>query len=45
MMFMDHFQKVAEGHFIVRRLERRHGRSAVENSYAKIARQRLAAKA
>lgn len=44
MMFMDHFQKIAEGHFIVRRLERAHGNSAVEASYARLARQRRGVK-
>lgn len=45
MMFMDHFQNVAEGHFIVRRLERRHGRAAIERAYGRLANQRIAAKA
>jgi EcsC protein family len=31
--FMDHFQKVAEGHFTVRRLERRYGSDLVESAY------------
>lgn len=32
-LFIDHFQSVARGHFIVRRLERTHGQSAVESVY------------
>jgi hypothetical protein len=33
VVFMDHFQKMAEGHFIVRRLERIHGASVVRRAY------------
>jgi hypothetical protein len=33
MMFMSHFQQIAEGHFTVRRLERRYGNDAVRNLY------------
>lgn len=33
VVFMDHFQKMAEGHFIVRRLERHHGTDAVRRAY------------
>jgi hypothetical protein len=33
MLFMDHFERVAEGHFIVRRLERQHGREVVTELY------------
>ena len=33
MMFMSHFQEIAEGHFTVRRLERRYGNDAVRNLY------------
>jgi hypothetical protein len=29
MVFMSHFQQVAEGHFVVRRLERQYGPEAV----------------
>ncbi len=32
-IFMDHFQDTARGHFIVRRLERTHGRETVEAVY------------
>ncbi len=36
-IFMRHFQDVADGHFTVRRLERRYGRDAVEAVYREIA--------
>src|SRR5690554_4531647 len=32
-LFMRHFQAMARGHFIVRRLERRHGTEAVRRAY------------
>jgi hypothetical protein len=32
-LFIDHFQNMAQGHFIVRRLERVHGREIVETAY------------
>jgi hypothetical protein len=32
-LFIDHFQNMARGHFIVRRLERTYGRDAVESAY------------
>lgn len=32
-IFMSHFQRVAEGHFIVRRLERAHGAEAVRAAF------------
>ena len=34
--FADHFQTVARGHFIVRRLERAHGRDAVRFEYQRL---------
>jgi hypothetical protein len=34
---MSHFQQIAEGHFTVRRLERRYGGEVVRNSYRLIA--------
>jgi hypothetical protein len=37
VVFMDHFQQMAEGHFIVRRLERRHGGDVVRRAYASLA--------
>lgn len=36
-LFIDHFQDMARGHFIVRRLERRHGTEAVRRMYAELA--------
>lgn len=36
VLFMDHFQKMAEGHFTVRKLERRHGAAAVEAAYRRL---------
>jgi hypothetical protein len=33
---MSHFQQIAEGHFTIRRLERRYGREAVRNLYRSI---------
>lgn len=33
-LFMEHFQRMARGHFIVRRLERMHGAEAVKVVYA-----------
>ncbi len=35
-LFMEHFLTVAEGHFTVRKLERRYGRSVVEAAYRAI---------
>ena len=32
-LFIDHFQDMARGHFVVRRLERRYGAEAVEKVY------------
>ena len=36
-VFIDHFQDMARGHFIVRRLERSHGTETVRRMYADIA--------
>jgi EcsC protein family len=33
IMFMDHFERVAQGHFIIRRLERLHGREVIGELY------------
>ena len=33
VLFTDHFQKLAEGHFAVRRLERKYGAAAVQQEY------------
>lgn len=37
MIFMNHFQQVAQGHFTVRRLERHYGADEVRRQYARIA--------
>jgi len=36
ILFMDHFQDMARGHFIVRRLERIYGTNAVQEAYLQI---------
>jgi hypothetical protein len=36
LLFIDHFQDVARGHFIVRRLERVYDRGVVQREYARI---------
>ena len=36
MMFTTHFQQIAEGHFIIRRLERRYGRDVIRNLHRSI---------
>jgi hypothetical protein len=33
MIFMNHFQRIASGHFAIRRLERLHGPSVVRQHY------------
>lgn len=35
--FMDHFERVAQGHFILRRLERAHGRELIQDLYRQVA--------
>jgi hypothetical protein len=35
-LFIDHFQDMARGHFIVRRLERKYGKAIVEENYQAI---------
>jgi hypothetical protein len=40
VLFADHFQDVARGHFAVRRLERKYGNEAVRTAYATILRDR-----
>jgi hypothetical protein len=37
ILFINHFQDMARGHFIVRRLEARHGLEAVREAYARMA--------
>lgn len=39
MMFMSHFQQIAEGHFTIRYLERRYGDEPVKKLYQSIVRQ------
>jgi len=36
LLFVDHFQDVGRGHFIVRRLERKYGKEEVQKEYMKI---------
>lgn len=36
LLFVDHFQEVARGHFTVRRLERKYGKEKVKDEYIKI---------
>jgi hypothetical protein len=33
VLFMNHFQNMARGHFIVKRLEKRHGTELIEAVY------------
>ncbi len=37
LLFMDHFQNMARGHFIVRRLERTYGKELVRETYQQLA--------
>lgn len=37
VIFMDHFQRIAEGHFTVRRLERRYGAPVIQERYGELA--------
>ena len=39
VIFMDHFQRIAQGHFTIRRLERQYGAAAIERHYVGIARE------
>lgn len=36
LVFMTHFQRVARGHFVVRRLERQHGAAVIRAAYAEL---------
>jgi hypothetical protein len=36
LVFMQHFQDTARGHFIVRRLERQHGSDRIQTEYERI---------
>jgi CheY-like chemotaxis protein len=44
VIFMDHFERVANGHFALRRLERRYGRDVIGRLYAEEAERRYAAR-
>jgi hypothetical protein len=35
-IFMDHFQDMARGHFVIRRLERKHGKDVVQKIYQEL---------
>jgi hypothetical protein len=39
-LFMDHFQDMARGHFIVRRLENLYGKEIIKDSYEEMARKK-----
>jgi hypothetical protein len=41
VIFMDHFQKIAKGHFTLRRLERTYGSAHIRQHYATLAATRL----
>ena len=45
MLFMNHFQRIAEGHFTIRRLEREYGPAIVRRLYEDMAPRRLSADA
>lgn len=45
MLFMSHFQRVARGHFVIRRLERQYGASVVRRHYDEHAPRRVPAPA
>jgi hypothetical protein len=36
VIFIDHFQKMARGHFIVRRLERKYGQESIRVCYEQL---------
>ena len=39
LVFLDHFQDTARGHFVVRRLERKYGTDVIRDRYEQLARQ------
>jgi hypothetical protein len=39
LLFISHFQSAAQGHFIVRRLERKYGEEPVKREYEKLLRE------
>jgi hypothetical protein len=41
VVFMNHFQSIARGHFMLRRLERIYGEEAIRRHYQELAKQRL----
>ena len=43
LIFMKHFQDVARGHFIVRRLERKYGAEFIRKAYQSVAKQQAGA--
>jgi EcsC protein family len=43
VIFMNHFQRVAQGHFVVRRLERRYGHTVVRELYEELSSRRATA--
>ncbi len=45
VVLMDHFQRIARGHFAIRRLERRYGYDAVRRHYLELASLELASQA
>ncbi|MGC7931746.1 hypothetical protein ACP3VS_24590, partial [Lysinibacillus sp. VIII_CA] len=40
VIFMDHFQRIAQGHFTLRRLERAYGSAEIRQRYAELAARR-----
>jgi EcsC protein family len=36
VIFMDHFQRIARGHFTLRRLERTYGAASIRQQYAEL---------
>ena len=40
VVFMNHFQSIARGHFMLRRLERIYGEEAIRRHYHELAKQR-----
>lgn len=44
MVFMNHFQHIAHGHFVVRRLERRYGAAVIRRHYEELLPRRLEAR-
>jgi hypothetical protein len=43
VIFMDHFQRIAQGHFALRRLERTYGAATIRQLYAEVAVRRVQA--